>query len=170
MTKRWMRELSCVEIFQDRKSKKEQLKLQKVLAEKISKIEKRQPILDILNSDGVKAAYEESRKRKCEAEEERALKRARNEQVNIHIAGNIILRVHVLCGKLYISWISGKGNNTGRGHDTHRLLGRCIAKETNRLGNGGGKPVQNSRIGSTTCRWERQGGGQFLWGESLPCK
>ena len=98
-----MRELSCVEIFQDRKSKKEQLKLQKVLAEKISKIEKRQPILDILNSDGVKAAYEESRKRKCEAEEERALKRARNEQVNIHIAGNILLRVHVLCGKLYIS-------------------------------------------------------------------
>ena len=57
-------------IFQDRKSRKERLRLEKRLKETMDKIEKRKPILNVLEAEGVKAAYNESQKRKREEEEE----------------------------------------------------------------------------------------------------
>ena len=67
------------------------MKLRKKLADKIAKIEQRKPILDVLETDGVKAAYEESRKRKCASEEEeRAAKRRKNEQVELGSVTNVL--------------------------------------------------------------------------------
>ena len=44
--------------------------MEKKLKETMDKIEKRKPILDVLEAEGVKAAYNESQKRKREEEEE----------------------------------------------------------------------------------------------------
>ena len=67
------------------------MKLRKKLADKLAKIEQRRPILDVLESDGVKAAYEENRKRKrALEEEERAAKKQKNEQVERSIVRNVL--------------------------------------------------------------------------------
>ena len=72
----------CVNfLLQERKSRKEQFKLQKKLTEKLNKIERRQPLLDVMQEQGVKAAYDESVKRKHEAEQSQSRKRAKTEEV-----------------------------------------------------------------------------------------
>ena len=72
----------CVNfLLQERKSRKEQFKLQKKLTEKLNKITRRQPHLDVMQEQRVKAAYDESVKRKHEAEESQSRKRAKTEEV-----------------------------------------------------------------------------------------
>ena len=56
--------------------------MEKKLQDKIALIEKREPIVSVLQEKGVKAAYDESLKRKREEEEERVVKRKKAEEVN----------------------------------------------------------------------------------------
>ena len=50
--------------------------------EKVRLIEKREPIVNVLQEKGVCAAYEESLKRKLEDEQEQATKKKKTEEVN----------------------------------------------------------------------------------------
>ena len=56
--------------------------MEKKLQDKIALVEKREPIVTVLQEKGVKAAYDESLKRKREEEEERVVKRKKAEDVN----------------------------------------------------------------------------------------
>ena len=96
--------------------------------EKVRLIEKREPIVNVLQEKGVRAAYEESLKRKREDEQEQATKKKKTEEVNARQFRLIVLLSSRVVGLRFVFDLVGT-YQPGRSKSKDKLSGVGVGKE-----------------------------------------